>query len=163
MNINTTKGKVFKDGAEMSHPDSLAKYLEQGRRIWINDSYWLVMPFKMKDPGVTLKYVGEDTTQKGVKADVIRLTYKGVGVTPGNAYNVWVNKKTNMVDQWAFYREATQAKPNFVDTWTDYRSHGKIKLSGSRGERKIEDIHVLSKLPESVFNSFSVVDLSKYQ
>ena len=66
----------------------------------------------MKDPGVTLKYISEDTTQKSVKADVVRLTYKGVGVTPNDAFNVWVNKKTHLVDQWAVYKEANQPKPN---------------------------------------------------
>ena len=80
-----------------------------------------ITPFKMKDPGVTLKYISEDTTQKSVKADVVRLTYKGVGVTPNDAFNVWVNKKTHLGDQWAVYKEANQPKPNFVLTWDDYK------------------------------------------
>jgi len=163
VNINNLKGKVFKNGAELTNPDSLAKYLEEGKNIWINDSYWLVMPFKMKDPGVTLKYISEDTTQKGVKADVVRLTYKGVGVTPNNAYNVWVNKKTHLVDQWAFYKEANQPKPNFVLTWDDYQTFGKIKLSGTRGERKITDIHVFTNIPDSVFTSFAPYDLNNFK
>ncbi len=163
VNINNSKGKVYKDGAELTQPDSLAKYLEEGRKIWINDSYWLLMPFKMQDPGVTLKYIGEDTTQKGTKADVVRLTYKGVGVTPNNAFNVWVSKQTKLVDQWAFYKEANQPKPGFVLTWEDYQTYGKIKLSSLRGERKISDLHVFNKLPESVFTSFTPVDLSKFK
>jgi len=163
VNINTSKGKVFKDGAEITNPDSVAKYVEEGRKIWINDSYWLVMPLKMKDPGVTLKYISEDTTQKGVKADVVRLTYKDVGVTPNNAFNVWVNKKTHLVDQWAYYKEANQPKPNFVHTWDDYQTFGKIKLSGTRGERKITDIHVFTNIPESVFTSFAPVDISSFK
>ena len=28
--------------------------------IWVNDTYWLLMPYKMKDPGVTLAYDGEE-------------------------------------------------------------------------------------------------------
>ncbi len=163
VNINTLKGKVFKNGAELTNADSLAKYLEEGKNIWINDSYWLVMPFKMKDPGVTLKYISKDTTQKGAKSDVVRLTYKGVGVTPNNAFNVWVNKKTHLVDQWAFYKEANQPKPNFVLPWDDYQTFEKIKLSGSRGERKITDIHVFNNIPESVFTSFAPVDLSSFK
>ncbi|MEO5984348.1 MAG: hypothetical protein ABIP80_02515 [Ferruginibacter sp.] len=163
VNINNLKGKVFKNGAELTNPDSLAKYLEEGKNIWINDSYWLVMPFKMKDPGVTLKYISEDTTQKGVKADVVRLTYKGVGITPNNAFNVWVNKKTHLVDQWAFYKEANQSKPNFVLTWGDYQTFEKIKLSGSRGERKISEIHVFTNLTDSVFTSFAPIDLNNYK
>jgi hypothetical protein len=130
--------------------------------MWINDSYWLLMPYKMKDPGVTLKYIGEDTTLKGVKADVVRLTYKDVGVTPNNAFNVWVNKQTSMVDQWSYYKEANQPQPNFVLSWEDYKTYGKIKLSSSRGDRKISDVHVFKKLPESVFTSFEPVDLSKF-
>ncbi len=161
VNINTLKGKVYKNGAELTQPDSLTKYLTEGRNIWINDSYWLVMPFKMKDPGVTLKYIGEDTTQKGAKADVVRLTYKGVGVTPNNAFNVWVNKKTNLVEQWAFYKEADQPKPGFVHMWTDYQTYGSIKLSGLRGDRKISDIHVFDTLPTTVFTSFAPIDINK--
>ena len=163
VNINTLKGKVFKNGAELTNQDSLAKYLEEGKNIWINDSYWLVMPFKMKDPGVTLKYISEDTTLKGDKADVVRLTYKGVGVTPNNAFNVWVNKKTRLVDQWAFYQEANQPKPNFVLSWEDYRVFGKIKLSGTRGDRKITDIHVYNYVPDSVFNSFAPYDVNEFK
>jgi hypothetical protein len=32
---------------------------------WINDAYWLVMPWKLQDPGVTLSYVKTDTLQMG--------------------------------------------------------------------------------------------------
>ncbi len=163
VNINSLKGKVFKNGAELTNPDSLAKYLQEGKNIWINDSYWLVMPFKMKDPGVTLKYVSEDTTQKGAKADVVRLTYKGVGVTPNNAFNVWVNKKTHLVEQWSFYREANQPKPGFVLPWDDYQTFGKIKLSGNRGERKITDIHVFNNIPDRVFTSFDPYDMNSFK
>ncbi len=163
VNINDLKGKVFKDGAEITQPDSLAKYLEEGRKAWINDSYWLVMPFKMKDSGLTLKYVGENTTAKGAKADVVQLTFVGVGVTPNNKYKVWVDKQTHLVSQWAHYKDAAQPEPNFITSWEDYQPYGKIKLSALRGpERRITDIYVFDKLPETVFTSFDPVDLSKY-
>ncbi len=163
VNINTLMGKVFKNGAELTNPDSLTKYLVEGKNIWINDSYWLVMPFKMKDPGVTLKYISEDTTNKGDKADVVRLTYKGVGVTPNNAFNVWVNKKTHLVEQWAYYKDANQPKPNFILPWEDYKAMGKLKLSGNRGERKLTEIHVYNAIPESVFTSFAPYDVMDFK
>jgi hypothetical protein len=31
--------------------------LRKGKNWWINDAYWLVMPWKLQDPGVTLSYV----------------------------------------------------------------------------------------------------------
>jgi hypothetical protein len=162
VNINDGKGKVFKNGAEVTQPDSLAKYLDEGRKAWINDSYWLFMPFKLKDSGLTLKYLGEDKTQEGAPAEVLRLTFAGVGATPNNAYKVYVDKKSHLVTQWAHYREASQAEPNFMTPWKNYQTYGSIKLSGDRGERQITDIQVFDKLPETVFTSFAPVDLKQY-
>jgi len=34
------------------------------------------MPFKLKDSGVTLKYLGEENTQDEKAADVIQMTFK---------------------------------------------------------------------------------------
>ncbi|WP_237143948.1 hypothetical protein [Pontibacter pamirensis] len=159
VNINTGEGRVFKDGAEVTQPDSLAKYLQQGKEAWINDSYWLVMPFKLKDSGVTLKYLGEDTTQVGQQADVLQLTYENIGVTPENKYKVYVDKNTNLVAQWAYFRNASDSVPAFVMPWQDYQSYGRLKLSGDRGQAKITDIKVLEEVPESAFTAFEPVNL----
>ncbi len=162
VNINTGKGKVFKNGAEVTQPDSLSKYLEEGRKAWINDAYWVFMPFKLKDSGLTLKYVGEKPTQEGTPADVSRLTFQGVGATPNNAYDVYVDKNSRLVSQWAYYQEASQPEPNFVTPWKNYQDYGPIKLSGDRGERQITEIQVFETLPETVFTSFEPVDLKQY-
>ena len=47
LNINTLQGKVRKDGTELDNPDSVAHYVKRGNSIWINDSYWLVMPLSL--------------------------------------------------------------------------------------------------------------------
>ena len=159
VNVNTGEGKVYKDGAELTQPDSVAKYLQQGKEAWINDSYWLVMPFKLKDSGVTLKYLGEDPTQAGQPADVLQLTFEGVGVTPQNKYKVWVDKETKLVSQWAHFRNASDPEPAFVMPWQDYQTYGGIKLSGDRGQSKLTDIKVLEEVPEAAFTSFEPVEL----
>jgi hypothetical protein len=161
VNINTGEGKVFKNGAEVTQPDSLAKYLQQGKEAWINDSYWLVMPFKLKDSGVTLKYLGEEKLATGPETDVLQLTYQNVGVTPENKYKVYVDKKSHLVAQWAYYQKAQDSIPAFTMPWLDYQTYGKIKLSGDRGQAKLTDIQVLEQVPESAFTSFEPVDLSK--
>lgn len=46
------------------------------------------MPYKLKDSGVTLKYKGEGQTEEGEPAQVLVLTFKDVGVTPQNKYEV---------------------------------------------------------------------------
>ncbi|MEQ9301622.1 MAG: hypothetical protein RIF33_23790 [Cyclobacteriaceae bacterium] len=154
MNINTKEGRVYKNGAEFADQDSIDFYLTRGERIWINDAYWLVMPYKLKDSGVTLKYLREDSTATGEQADVLQLTFDNVGVTPENIYEVYVDKYSRLVTQWAYYRESGQEEPNFITPWGEYAKYGQIMLSGDRGERDLTDIAVLDVVPENAFSSF---------
>ncbi len=154
LNEKTGKGRVYKDGAEVSDADTLTKYLGRGKSVWINDSYWLVMPFKLKDSGVTLKYIGEDTTQTGAAAEVIQLTFESVGDTPDNKYLVWVDQAQKQVVQWAYFREFSQEEPNFILPWLDYEKHGGIYLSGNRDRRQITEIAVMDEIPEGLFENF---------
>lgn len=158
MNINTMEGKVYKDGEVVSNPDTVASYLEKGKNFWINDAYWLVMPFKLKDPGVTLKYVGEDTV-KGEKADVIQLTFEEVGSTPENKYLVYVDQEKNLVTQWAYFKQTEQEEPNFVLPWEDYNKYGNILLSGKRGDASLSNISIYNSLPKEVYDSFEPVKI----
>ena len=154
VNIHDITGKVSKNGEEMTNPDSLKSYLTKGRNAWINDSYWLVMPFKLKDSGVTLAYLDEDTTQVGAAAHKLELTFKDVGVTPENYYEVWVDAESNLVTQWAFYSDHAQPEPRFTAEWSGYETYGKIKLSGGRGFNSLTEIKVLESVPEATFQSF---------
>lgn len=151
---NPLEGSVSKNGEIFSETDSINYYLNRGNRIWINDSYWLVMPYKLKDTGVKLTYASEDTLLTGESADKLRLTFDAVGVTPQNAYYVWVAKSDTLVRQWAYYREASDSVPGFIYPWNDYQTYGKIKLSGNRGERGLSEIEVLEEVDASFFTSF---------
>ncbi len=57
VNIHDLTGKVYKDGVTFTNTDSLDYYLKKGKSMWINDAYWLVMPYKLKDSGITLKSI----------------------------------------------------------------------------------------------------------
>ena len=153
MNINTGEGKVMKSGSVVT--DSLDFYLKRGHGLWVNDSYWLVMPFKLKDSGVTLKYLREDTTLTGNSADVISLSFEDVGVTPQNIYEVWVDTDSKLVTQWAYYPDSTVLEPGFIRPWADYKQYGEIMLSGGRGKNQLSDIQVMEEVPEGTFSSFS--------
>jgi hypothetical protein len=159
MNINTKQGSVWKDGQKVADPAELAKLLQQGYEAWVNDSYWMFMPYKLKDSGVTLKYKGEGTTDDGKAADVLQLTFKGVGVTPQNKYDVWVDKSSGMVTQWAYYLNATDPEPKFKTPWANWSRHGKVMLSGDRGRMQLTEIAVYDELAETVFTSPDPVQL----
>ena len=154
MNINSKKGKVLKEGSEMT--DSLDYFLQKGYEWWVNDSYWLVMPFKLKDTGVTLKYVREDSTLTGKLSDVISLSFEGVGVTPENMYEVWVDVDSKLITQWAYYPDASASEPRFVTPWADYKKYGEILLSGNRGDLMLSNIKVPKTIPDNALSSFGV-------
>ena len=137
VNIQNNTGQVALNGVLQTHPDSIAKYLDLGKKVWINDSYWLVMPFKLKDSGVTLKYVGEGKTEGGLESDILQLTFKGVGVTPDNKYHIWVDKTSKLVRQWAFFKKYEDPKPEFITPWDDYKTASPIpvQFSSSRGAK----------------------------
>lgn len=154
VNLDDNSGKVKKGDEEFTEQDSLSKYLQMGKEIWINDSYWLVMPFKLKDSGVTLRSMGLDTMQGGVDADILELTFRDVGVTPDNRYLVYVDKESRLVGQWDFYTNYRDSIPRFSTPWADYQAYGNIKLSGNRGRGSLSDIAVYDDLPSSLFTEF---------
>ena len=155
VNVNTRTGRVQKDGLELTQPDSLAKYVEQGIRIWINDSYWLCMPYKLKDSGLTLRYLGDTLlTAAGQEAHWLELTFAGVGVTPDNKYHVAVDKTSRLVTEWRFFTRYDDPSPRFSTPWADYQLYGRILLSGNRGEWQLSDISAPERVDPRVFVDF---------
>jgi len=144
MNLNTGHGRAWRKGSEVTAPDDLAAILRDATSIWINDSYWLAMPYKLKDSGVTMRYGGEKTTEEGRVADMLILTFKDVGDTPDNKYDVFVDRESGLVTQWCYYKLASDPKPRFTLPWTNWTAFGAIKLATGRGKVDVTGIHVSS-------------------
>lgn len=153
--LDTKAGIAYRNGEEIKDAARQQKLVSSMYASWANDSYWLAMPFKLKDSGVTLKYKGEGKTQAGADADLIELTFKGVGVTPDNRYILAVDKNAGLITEWSFFRNYTDEKPAFTRVWTDYQPYGKIKLAASRGDAAVNmsNIAVTQNIPAEVFNS----------
>jgi hypothetical protein len=152
MNLRTREGRAWLGGSPVAEADRAA-WLERGYRMWVNDSYWLVMPYKLKDTGVTLTVGGSRPMSDGRPAEVVTVTFDGVGVTPDNRYDVYIAADSALVEQWDFYASAEDAEPRFSSPWHDWRSYGGILLSGDRGERTLSDIAAPAELPAAVFHS----------
>ena len=155
VNLNTLEGRVRVKGQELTESDSLKKMLNRAKSIWINDSYWLVMPFKLKDSGLTIKYVGEDTLMNGGKCNVLELRFNNVGDTPQNKYRIYVDLSDNLVKQWAYYNQASQDSSNFMRPWDNYQKYGNILLSADRTDGGgPKNVKVDENLPETIFTEF---------
>ncbi|MEZ4932421.1 MAG: hypothetical protein R2788_09920 [Saprospiraceae bacterium] len=154
MNINTMQGKIQKAGKIVDDPEQLAELLKNGKSMWINDAYWLVMPFKMKDDGVTLKYIVQDSTVAGRPAEVISMTFEKVGDTPDNKYLVYIDQESKLVTEWAFYKDANQDTANFIMPWNNYQKYGNLLLSSDRDRLQLTEISVSENMPDSIFTDF---------
>jgi hypothetical protein len=111
-------------------------------RLW-TDAYMLVLPFKLKDPGVHLKYKQERGEPPAAPAtpdappapvvpkwDVIRVTFdQGVAGDASEIYELSVNKQTHMIDVVDKIR-VEDGKEKFIgynlEGWTDV---GGIKIA----------------------------------
>ncbi len=153
--LTTKQGKAYSRGKEITDPEKSKKLIDGMYGSWANDSYWLLLPFKLKDSGVTLKYKGEGQTKAGENADLIELTFKGVGVTPDNRYILAVDKKSGLITEWSFFRKYTDEKPGFTRVWNNYQTYGKIKIGSGRGDAPMDmsNIAVTQIIPSEVFNS----------
>ena len=154
MNLNTKQGRAWENGKEITHPDSLAKVLVSGDKMWVNDSYWMFMPYKLLDPGVILKYLGERNLEDGRAADVLELTFTdGTGYTSRNKYDVFVVKDTGLVEQWAYYTDRTDPESRFTGPWAGWTRFGGIMLATSHGREHNWEIAAPAEVPLTAFTS----------
>ena len=133
-NVNSREGEVYLNGAPV---DSTRKeqLMQQAYTRYINDMYWLLMPVKMFDPGVTRIYEADSSD---AETDVLRLSFDSVGLTPGDQYWVYVDKASGRVKSWAFKLQGHPADhvPQPIE-WAGYTTlqapEGEILVS----ERKV--------------------------
>ncbi len=154
MNLHTKQGKAWV-GGEPASGEALEKLLESGYAWWVNDSYWLLMPYKMRDDGVVLTDAGLEAGQGGSWEKVL-LTFEGVGLTPKDKYWVFVNRKTGLVDRWEFVLKGADTPP-VPWSWSGWKPYGSIQLADERvntndGTRILFPVlAVPASVPDAVF------------
>ncbi|TBN16798.1 hypothetical protein EYD46_07215 [Hyunsoonleella pacifica] len=155
VNINTLKGKAYKKGKAVTDDKNLKQLLNKGKNWWINDSYWLVMPWKLQDPGVALKFLKTNTLENGNVADVLQLTFNAVGVTPENKYYVYVDQTDNLIKQWAFFTKFNDKEPRFTMPWDNYQKAGDILLSFNRSKFGPKNVKVKQEFNAKLFTDLN--------
>jgi len=161
--VDSREGTVVVNG-EVVEGEDKAKRLEGAYGAWINDTYWLVMPYKMLDPGVNLAYDGEEELD-GVTFDKLKLTFEGVGLTPGDTYWAYVNRETHLMERWAYFlQDWEEGREPTHWQWLDWGRYGGVLLSSRRikvddgSERPLSELAVFDHLPDSVFESAAPVE-----
>lgn len=150
--------------------EEAAPYVKRAYAMWINDTYWLLMPYKMKDPGVHLKFDGQEKV--GAKMyDKVLLTFEDVGLTPKDRYWAYVDPKTHRMDRWAYVLQDDKGEPGTGEAqawdWKGWGTYGGVKLStekvSSDGKTKIlfKDLAVFDEMSVAVFVSTAPVSPPK--
>ena len=166
--VDTKAGKVWIDGKPAS-PEDENTYLGKAYGRFINDSYWLLMPCKLLDPHVNLDYQGEKEVD-GKLYNVVHVTFDHVGLTPGDQYWAFLNKRTQIMDRWAYFLESDKGTASLdsatVWDWKDWQDvGGGVKLARDRVQVGGDEPHariffpvvaVLSKVDPKVFEKQDV-------
>tara|TARA_Y100000588_G_scaffold311155_1_gene337009 strand:- start:101 stop:931 length:831 start_codon:yes stop_codon:yes gene_type:complete len=63
--------------------------------------YWFAMFQKLLDPGLNYEFIGEQSIESN-SYNVVKITFDQVGDKVTDTYQLYINKKTNLVDQFLF-------------------------------------------------------------
>lgn len=92
------KGMAFKNSNTLEGDASHQKAISTAWEYFANDSFWLIAPYKIRDPG-TERFIVE--TEDG---DALMVHYTSGGVTPGDTY-LWFLDNNNKPIAWRFWVE----------------------------------------------------------
>jgi hypothetical protein len=158
------RGISFTGGMPDADSASIASHIQNGYERWVNDTYWLAMPFKLRDPGAQLKHVRTETGDGGQTYDVLELSFSpGVGLTPEDRYWLHVNRATHLVDRWEFVLTGRQPPPQGA-SWESWTSVGPLRLSLLRRFKdrpamiRFENVSAPETMDETVFTHSKILN-----
>ncbi|MDX1739651.1 MAG: hypothetical protein R3178_00085, partial [Rhodothermales bacterium] len=150
-NVNTRTGDAYV-GSDPAEGERAEQLLQSAYSRHINDTYWLMAPHKVFDPGVVRAYVADSSS---ADAEVLQLSFENVGLTPGDRYWMKVDPATGDLAGWTYILQGSPDRTSMF-RWTDYRTFekpgGTIRLS-ERKEAVGRDVAILTDrvaLPDAV-------------
>lgn len=153
-NLNGNNVQAMLNGRAITATLALKEYLQRAFAVFANDTYWLLAPFKVMDPGAELHYLGREEIDDR-PCETIKLTFDRVGLTPQNQLKLYIDAETFRLLRWDFYKTAS-AEPRPA-VWSEWKTLQGMQFALSR---KIPDTSV-----EIAFQDLYVSDtpeLSKF-
>lgn len=125
-NVNSQKGKSFINGKVLS--DSLSTIeIKKAYNFFLKDSYWLLAPLKLEDPGIKVSLEGSEDIE-GNPFDVLYVTTEKDSQGPGGQYWFYVNPVDGRIRRCKILREGKNDSE--IYDWTNYKDlGGGLKLS----------------------------------
>jgi hypothetical protein len=156
-NVNTRQGAVFVNGMSVEG-EPREGHLQNAYERFVNDTFWLLAPWKVFDPGVHRAYDGEKPCPEGGVCDVLKLSFDGVGPTPRDVYWLWITREGRRMVQWKYVPNGVSEEPTTA-AWKDWRSFNGILLSldkpisGQPVAIRFENVIVASERDDAIFRA----------
>lgn len=128
---NYVVSMVSKDSITMyNRSETLAPNFVAVDKGFINDKYWLLVPFQLIwDEGTTIsESTKEEAPISKTELNKITLTYGNEGgYTPGDAYDIFYDDDY-IIREWVF-REGNSDSPSMTTTFENYEDYNGIKIA----------------------------------
>lgn len=110
----TGKGEAYNSELMLQGKEK-EEALQKAWRLFANDSFWLVAPFKVRDPGTERKLVQTET------GPGLLVTYTTGGVTPGDSY-LWILDENGRPASWKMWVKIIPIK-GIELSWEGWKNH----------------------------------------
>jgi hypothetical protein len=125
-NVNSKKGQSFINGKPLSDSLNVIE-LKNAYSYFVNDSYWLLAPLRLEDPGVKV-FLEQSEEIEGTSYYVLRVNFEKGGMNPAGQSWFYVDPGNGQVKRSKFF-DAGKKDPH-IYTWTNYKDlGGGLKLS----------------------------------
>lgn len=128
--LDTRQGRAYWNGSELEDRDARV-YLEDAYRRFVHDSFWLLTPLKLFDPGVERAYIADSSD---VATAVLHIRFSLPGYAPTDEYWLYVDRESGLITKaqyWGPHDARSQPPREFA--WEGFERHwtgaGYVNLS----------------------------------
>lgn len=122
------------DTVQYTRSNSLDSIYTKTDRGFINDKFWLLLPFQLVWDEESFTYTNSKNAKHPFTQEAcnqLTIVYKNEGgYTPGDAYDIFYNNAYEIV-AWN-YRKGNAKLPNLTTSWEEYTEIQGLKLSQTR-------------------------------
>jgi hypothetical protein len=141
----TLEGTAYGNNLELSESKK-KDAIKKANDYFNNDSFWLIAPFKLRDPGTTRSIVMQDGQES------LMITYSSGGSTPGDSY-VWLLDENYLPKAWRMWVsiipvggietswEDWKTFPNNLKIATNHKGIFDLKLENVQTGQSIEEVN----------------------
>jgi hypothetical protein len=133
-NVKSHEGDVWLAGKKVRDDAQRKKWLDAAYETFVNDSYWLIAPFKFQDHvyDIWVDWAGNGKGPNGESCYVEKMWFHDdVRPAPKGNYWLYIDDKSGLVVEWKL-GSGGQNEAQTAYAWSDWKKVGPIMLASTR-------------------------------